>query len=251
MFPIILGVTSAFIIVASITIVTMVMRILNDESNNAYSITVDDFIGQQYSDELKNNLESKNYRISVEYVNSEEEENTIIEQSPIGGSKKKVIDGKQFCELTLKVSQGVKTIVLDSYSGKPKSDAITAIRSLGLYVDANAVQTKHDDNIPAGNVISTDPAAGTTVKAGDKINLTVSLGPEKKLVTVTDYTKWKLSEAAADIKKSGLVAAKEKQEYSTEIEKGMVITQSVPANSEVAEGTEITLTVSLGEKPKE
>ncbi len=251
MFPIILGVTSAFIIVASITIVTLVMRILNDDSNNAYSIIVDDFVGQQYSDELKNNLELKNYRIVVEYVNSDKEENTIIEQSPNAGAKKKVIDGKQFCELTLKVSQGVEKIVLDNYSGTPKSDAITAIRSLGLYVDANAVVTKYDDTIPAGSVISTEPAAGTTVKAGDKINLTVSLGPEKKLVTVTDYTKWKLSEAIADIKKSGLVAAKEKQEYSSEFEKGTVMFQSVPANYEVAEGTEITLTVSLGEKPEE
>ncbi len=249
MFPIILGVMCAFILVVGITTVTIFVRMMNDDSNQPYSITVETLVGEKYSDELKTGLESKNYRITVEYVNSDDEENTIVGQSPEGGVKKKVIDGKQFCELTLKVSMGVEKIVLENYANRDKAEVITAIRSLGLFVDANAVTTKYDDNIPSGRVISTDPPAGTTVKKGDKISLTVSIGAEKKMVTVPDYTKWSLAEAVADIKKSGLIATKETEEYSDDIEIGKIITQSVPANTEVQEGTEITLTVSLGKKP--
>ncbi|MDG4583601.1 MAG: IPTL-CTERM sorting domain-containing protein [Candidatus Competibacter sp.] len=61
--------------------------------------------------------------------------------------------------------------------GLTQAAAATAITNAGLVV--GTVTSQSDPNIPAGQVISQNPAAGASVAAGSAVNLVVSSGPAR------------------------------------------------------------------------
>jgi len=78
-------------------------------------------------------------------------------------------------EITLTVSAGREPIDVPLTVNMTKSDAVEAIESRDLAV---VIEEKHSDTLAAGHVLSQDPSSGTRYR-GDKITITVSLGPEK------------------------------------------------------------------------
>lgn len=77
--------------------------------------------------------------------------------------------------IVLQVSIPVVMVTVPDVVGDPEGPAIAAIRSLGL-----ETTTTHQNSptVPAGNVISTNPVAGTSVAEGTTVTVTVSDGPE-------------------------------------------------------------------------
>jgi hypothetical protein len=67
-------------------------------------------------------------------------------------------------------------VIVPSVVGLSQSAAITAITGAGLTV-ASPVTTTSSTTVPAGNVISETPAAGTSVTSGSAVSLVVSSGP--------------------------------------------------------------------------
>lgn len=128
MFPIIAGVTCAFLIVASVTMIYMVQQLLTEDK--ALSIVVDNFVGQKYTDQMAAQMKSDHYNVSVNYINSSEEVDTIIKQSIASGSRKKIQEGA-YLDIQLDVSLGEKTIKLEDYKGELKSDVINKLREPG------------------------------------------------------------------------------------------------------------------------
>ena len=63
--------------------------------------------------------------------------------------------------------------------GQAYADAIAALQNLGF---KTAPQQQPDSEVPAGDVIGTDPAANTAVAAGDEITINVSTGPQQREV---------------------------------------------------------------------
>ncbi len=66
-------------------------------------------------------------------------------------------------------------VLVPNVVGLTQAAASTAITNAGLVV--GTVTTQNDPNIPAGTVISQNPAANATVAAGSAVNLVVSAGP--------------------------------------------------------------------------
>ncbi|GAA3212853.1 Stk1 family PASTA domain-containing Ser/Thr kinase [Actinocorallia longicatena] len=73
------------------------------------------------------------------------------------------------------------TFALKSYKNKDSVQVQNELDGLGLKVTE---KKKNDPEVEADNVIGTDPAAGTQVKAGDSIIVFTSIGPAKKNVTI-------------------------------------------------------------------
>ena len=46
----------------------------------------------------------------------------------------------------------------------------------------------HSEDVPEGQVIKQKPGAGASVKPGDKVEVTFSLGPEKKRISIFSLT---------------------------------------------------------------
>ena len=79
MFPVIAAVALAFIIVFSIGTVYVLGRVADAMSNVSETITVKEFVGNMYTNELADALEnSDEYKVNVEYVYSDEYEPGLI-----------------------------------------------------------------------------------------------------------------------------------------------------------------------------
>lgn len=93
-------------------------------------------------------------------------------------------------------------------------------------------------------VISQDPAASTSVDHNSSVTVTISQGREP--ITVPTTSGLAKDDAVATIEAAGLVASVE-EDYSTDVEAGVVISQS-PSNGTLYRGDTVTITVSRGPK---
>ena len=103
----------------------------------------------------------------------------------------------------------------------------------------------NDDKAPYGQVLDQDPAAGSTVKQGTKIKLTVSLGQETdKMPDVTGYTS---ANAENVLKSLNVNVTVQKNSVSDDkVEKDKVISTDPVGGTTLKDGQTVILTISSG-----
>jgi serine/threonine-protein kinase len=72
-----------------------------------------------------------------------------------------------------------RDVQVPDVTGKTKDDAVAILQNAGF---KTRDQQQSDSTIPPNKVIGTDPAAGTSVGAGDEVLIKVSSGPEQREV---------------------------------------------------------------------
>jgi eukaryotic-like serine/threonine-protein kinase len=77
--------------------------------------------------------------------------------------------------VALVVSDGPKPVPIRDVHGMAEAKAVRILSAQGFEV---VIETAFSKNTGRGDVVATDPAAGTQTQPGDTIVLTVSLGPE-------------------------------------------------------------------------
>ena len=123
--------------------------------------------------------------------------------------------------------------------GSTQAAAQTAITNAGLTV--GTITTANSPTVPAGRVISQNPAAGTNVAPGSAVALVVSLGAAvPNVVGLTEAA------AATALTNAGLTKGTVTTATSTTVPTGNVISQNPAAGSNVAPGSAVALVVSLG-----
>jgi serine/threonine-protein kinase len=142
---------------------------------------------------------------------------------------------KRGSTVVLTISDGPEPVTIVSVAGASVAEATAQLESLGLVVSA---QEAFSDTVPAGDVISQDPAGGTEGHRKDTVTLQVSKGPET--VPMPNLTGKQYDEAATILDGLGLKA--ERRNVLGGLF-GTVRDQSVPAEQAVPKGTTITLTV--------
>lgn len=247
MLPIIAGVTAAFIIVIGISGFYVFNMLFNaDSSLTAQTIEIKSYIGEIYGEELKAEFDRADYyRIETEYVySSEHGENTIIEQDPSPGEKRKVLAGRQYCDLKFTVSRGVQKVILPDFTILEYRMVQNELRGLNL----KPITThEFNDTVQLGYVIKTEPAAGTELVAGDTVTLFVSKGPDIKYISVPDFTGMTEEKAMSVLTSNDLILGQVTYEPSDTVEKGRIISQSRTPYSEVpSHSTKIDFVVSSG-----
>jgi serine/threonine-protein kinase len=104
---------------------------------------------------------------------------------------------------------------------------------------------KVDSEVSAGEIISTDPAAGETVAPGEIVTVYVSSGGAK--VKVPELSGLSQKAARAALEKLGITLGKTTTSHSSTIEKGIVVSGSVATGEFVTPGeTTIDIVVSDG-----
>lgn len=249
MFPIILGVAFAFLIVCIICAYHLLANVFfNSEADKSYIITVGNFVGQTYHEGLENELAQMDYTVFIEYVyDSDHEAGAIIEQSPVEGEKRRVESGKTTCELTLVVCRGTETFILpDCLMKDYRTVEDELFKKYGLTV---TIEEEYNVAVTAGVVISTSPAAGAEVKSGDNIVLKVSKGGEISTVLVPQFVGMTEKAARLEVEKYSLKVGTVTYEYSDQ-PAGTILNQSRIAFNTIVEGTSIDFIVSKGPEPK-
>ncbi len=247
MFPIIMGVTLAFLITAGIAAYYLVNKLFfNSSMNNYRMLTVDEFVGHIYDerleDWLKKNGDSYDYKIVFQY-NDKAAANVIVEQEPLPGEVRKILPGKQKCELTLTVSQGEKTITLADYSVRDYRLVEAELRKLGLRVRTENVE---NSVFEVGYVIGTEPEVGSVMKENEIVTVYVSHGSDQTQTVVPDFIGHSEAEAYILAKQNRVTVSRVIYAQSWQTPVGTVMKQSVEPWQSVAEFEGLELTISGG-----
>lgn len=190
-------------------------------------------------------LQAKGLKYNISrYAESEDyDKGKVMEQDPL--PKTKVEPGTT---INLVVSQG-KEVKVPDLSGMTLVEAEDALKELGLSM--GRTKTEYNDTVEKDIIVNQNPEAGEKVQAGGEVDIIVSLGqkePDVKLAKVP-Y----LMEQSEDSARNLLINAKLKvnvtYEYSDDIKEGIVISQSIPQNTQVAEETVVSIVVSRGKDP--
>lgn len=108
----------------------------------------------------------------------------------------------------------------------------------------NVAETYNAD-VPAGQVVSQNPTAGSKVKEQRLVTIYVSKGGEE--IEMPDLTGLSKSDAEAQLKKMGLKLGSVYEKYSNE-EAGTVIKQDPKADTKISRGQTVDITVSKGKQ---
>ena len=170
------------------------------------------------------------------------EEGQIMAQDKEPGTE---VDKNTTITVTISSGEEAKTTTVPDVVNREESEAEQMIRDANLTVAHGEAQ--YDDNVAEGNVISSNPVAGTEIEEGQTVTIVVSLG--QKPATVPDIRGMSAADAEAALSAEGLVGSAS-EDYSDSVEAGKVISQGVDPNSEVDKGTTVSYVVSLGPETK-
>lgn len=199
----------------------------------AKEVTVPNVVGMTVEEATKE-LEKYGLKIKTETIESDKEENTIVEMSPISASKAKKGD-----IVTVKVSGGVGKVKVPDLRDYEINYIQDLLDQKGLKYNVNY---EYNDNIKSGYLINQSPERDTEVAKGTAIELTISKGPEVKLVSVSNYLGQNVDTAKSDLEALGLVVTLEEQATDRESENGVVINQSIEGGAKISAGATIKLT---------
>ena len=180
-------------------------------------------------------LEGLGFTVEVEPVPNEEvPEGIVFDQDPAAKSK-----APPGTKITLKVSQAAGEATVESVVDLIEANAVSRLEDQGFAVE---IQTEKSDQ-DAGVVIRQNPEAGTKLRTGETVVITVSEGPGSNFVP--DVKGRSLAEARDIVVAAGF-KVNDRLEPSSTIPVGNVITTEPGPNKELDRGEVVTLVVSSG-----
>lgn len=157
----------------------------------------------------------------------------VISQAPSAG-----VDVKPGSTVTLTVSKGKQTSTVPNVTKMDITNAQNTLIAAGLVLGS---QSEANDAAPIGQVISQDPAAGTSLPQGGFVNVVVSKGPVS--ATVPSVVNMSRSNAEAQITNAGFVANTEESAVTDPSQDGIVISQNPASGSSQPQGSTVTIVV--------
>ena len=136
-----------------------------------------------------------------------------------------------------------REVQVPDVQGQVSADAVATLQNHGFRTHT---QQKPDSTVPPDHVIGTDPAANSSVSAGEEITINVSTGPEQR--EVPDVSQLRYGDAVQKLKAAGFSKFKQSNSPSTPELKDKVIGTNPPANQTSAITNEITVIVGFGSR---
>ena len=236
---------AAGIAVAVVAVIALVVvgLLIATGGNGEEKLTVPSLVGQTIDDVMADTSYTSQFTIeeAAERKESDRPVGEILEQDPEPGTK---------------VTKGAIITLTVSAGGDNVSDTYKIIDFKGRTLEyAQAMLDEHDvsyqtqeeysDEVEAGKITRTDPAAGQELEKGATLTIYISKGKEDKKASVPDL--YGLSQSAAEkaLTDKGLVLGSVDQvESSASV--GTVVWQSVSKDTEVSQGTAINIQISKG-----
>ena len=176
---------------------------------------------------------------------SDQAKGTISSQDIPEGSKV-----EPYTTIKYYISKGAQQVTIPDMDGRTGVDAQQTLEDMGLNVTVQKEYSEEDDDgnamVELGYVDSISPEAGTSVSSGDTVTLTVSRGIDYgESVQVPDVVGLTKNDAVTKFSKFLNVEVKEEQ--STDVAAGEVISQEPEADSwENPDTANVVITVSTG-----
>jgi serine/threonine-protein kinase len=236
--PILFAVASVFVILTAVLIWKLVTDGISSEVvAQGEAMKMPNLIGMDYEAAM---IEYPYLNLAVAQDWSKEfEKGVIMDQSPSEGRE---IKSNQQIEVTL--SKGPHQITIDDYTKVEAGEAEILIKNQGF--PAPKEKHEHNDTIPAGFVIRTDPEARTRVDDDTVITLFISMGALGESTNVPDLLNVNERDLDERAEMYHIVITKITAASDAE-HKGYVIAQSIEPMTEVPYGTTVEVTIGTGE----
>lgn len=127
-------------------------------------------------------------------------------------------------------------------SNKPIAEARSELQAAGFTIGTET--EVYNPDVEAGNVVSTDPAAGVQAAKGSSVNITISKGTEQ--VNVPDLRGMSADEAQRVLASYGLNGQQGDTVFSDDVEENRVAQQDIAAGTTAYKGDTITFHLSKG-----
>ncbi len=173
--------------------------------------------------------------ISEEYSSSVAEGN-VMKQDPAGGQNK-----AKGSSINLVISKGAETVTVPNLIGLTLDQARTTAANYGFTISQTGSQAS--DSVAEGSIISQSPQAGSQAKKGSAIGYVISTGSSQ--VSVPNVVGYTSTGAKSAIESLGLVCVVREQSSSS-VASGNVISVNPSAGSKVEVGSTVTIIVSSG-----
>ena len=147
-------------------------------------------------------------------------------------------------EVDIVVSDGPEMVGVPTLYNLNLTEAIGIIEGAGLTV--GEITTSNSFTVAKGNVIGQSIASGGTTVIGSAVDLAISDGPQ--IVTVPETVGLDQLDAEAAIVSADLTVGSIIEHYSSTVNAGLVISQSVPADEDALIGSLVSLVISKGPK---
>ncbi|MGW2560667.1 Stk1 family PASTA domain-containing Ser/Thr kinase [Streptomyces sp. NPDC001514] len=138
-------------------------------------------------------LEDKGFDVKTEFVESDQEANTVVSQDPEGNTK-----AEKGTEVTLKIAKQ-ETLPVPNVVGSQIAAARDQLTKLGFVVEEQPV----DSDKAAGEVVSQDPGPDTSKPKGTTIKLQVSKGPQTAQIPMPEARLRTVAQARAELEAAG------------------------------------------------
>ncbi len=207
------------------------------------SYVVPDLTGMPVA-EAQNLIAANDWEVDVQSERSDEqpEVGAVIRTAPAAGVE--LAEGEPFLMV---VSEGPLLRELPDSTGKPLSEAQTALASLRLGVET---VEQFDEAVAPGTVISWSVpgdatlATGSMVEPDTVVQLVLSKGPAPRIVP--NIVGVAVADAAAQLQNIQLTLSEGEQVFSDDFPLGAIVSQSVAEGTEVPRGTDVQVVVSRG-----
>lgn len=207
--------------------------------------------GMSY-EEAEELLKQKNLNIIISGMNYSESiaKNKILSQNPRDGA---VAVADETIQVIM--SGGQEEVMMPDLAGMTAEEAQELIAGQNLVVGADGVSEEYSDVVEKGRVISQSVSAEERIPVQTEITLLVSLGSLNEETAVlevpdlTGITKEKAVKRLGKLKEQAgftFVLGEVKNKYSTEVEKGKIISQKPKAGESVRTNEPIRLVISKG-----
>lgn len=197
-------------------------------------------VGMSY-DEVKSTEEYKQFDFVIEEraMTDQYDAGVIYYQNVTAGTTVKVNR-----TVRIKISDGISTLYVPDLIGKSLEVAQQTLFDMGLDYSITTQETPEGQEIPADQVLSTDPPANTQVEKNSVVILYISRGNVTAALKVPNVIGRTQEDAIARLDAVGLTVTV--VEVDSDQEAGIVVDQSIPSGEFAPENGEIEISVSNG-----
>jgi serine/threonine-protein kinase len=167
----------------------------------------------------------------------------VIKQNPPAGETIKVNR-----DVSLIISKGARLVTVPDLSGLDRHRAEIVLEKKGL--NTGHITRTHNNDTPPEKIITQYPKPESFAEQGDRINLLVSAGPEKKAFLMPDIRGRFLEEAIISIENHAMVLEGFKSVHDPSRPQNTVTGQAPPAGYRVEKGEEVRLIINRPPKSR-
>lgn len=237
--PVLAGMAFAFLLGSAILVYMIFHFSGNTLFENREDVELPNFVGMSVDEILDNREYTSKFVFTVkESYRTDHGVGDIYDQNPKGG---KIV--KEGHEVILRVSKGVQIVEIPNVVSYTKEEAVETLTALDLSV---MVSYETGSDVPIGQVIRTDPAAGTQLSTGQQVKVYVSAEKVDNMRTVPNLLGLASADEAKKLLNQYTLTLGTVVEVESDHPYGTVLDQSVAPDTKVYTGSSISISTSLG-----